>query len=310
MASLTSRQIGPLRSAHTLGLSVAGAESTVAIGVRRLGHTAAWIGRVGDDELGALVVGRLRAEGIDVHSVTDPNAPTGMMIKERRAADIRRVHYYRTESAGSHLHPDDLPTELLANSRVLHCTGITPALSRSAAEAVRAAIGVVRAAGGTVTFDANYRARLWPRDQATEVLRELTASADIVFAGEDEAQMIVGTAITGTDAEKREELAAALTERGPATAVVTSGAAGAVSVGPAGTVFVDSLPVTEVDPIGAGDSFVAGYIAALLDDADERTRMTTAASVAAMSVATQGDWEGLPSPGELALLTATEAVTR
>lgn len=88
--------------------------------------------------------------------------------------------------------------------------------SPSAAGAIRTAISTVRDAGGTGTFDANYRARLWRADQATEVLRELTASADIVFAGEDKARMITGATI------KAENLAAALCDYGPTTAVVTA----------------------------------------------------------------------------------------
>jgi hypothetical protein len=93
MALLTSAEVGRLRHASSLTLGVAGAESNVAIGARRLGCPAAWVGRVGDDELGELVVSRIRAEGVDVTGVVrDPQAPTSLMLKERRTATMDRHH--------------------------------------------------------------------------------------------------------------------------------------------------------------------------------------------------------------------------
>jgi len=133
MALFTADRVGPLRHATTMRVGIAGAESNVAIGVRRLGHPAAWIGRVGSDELGQLVLGRLRAERVEVDAaVVDPEAPTGLMVKEHRTADLARVVYYRRGSAGSRLAPGDLDEARIRGARVLHLTGITPALSASA----------------------------------------------------------------------------------------------------------------------------------------------------------------------------------
>src|SRR5918994_6689196 len=108
MALLTAAEVGGLRHASALTLGVAGAESNVAIGARRLGCPAAWVGRVGDDELGELVVSRIRAEGVDVAGVVrDPGAPTSLMFKERRTAELVRVRYYRRNGPGSRLQPAD-----------------------------------------------------------------------------------------------------------------------------------------------------------------------------------------------------------
>jgi hypothetical protein len=104
MACLSTAQAGPLRTGGTLRLGIAGSESNVAIGLARLGHVVAWIGRVGEDELGELVLRTLRAEGVDVsHARREAGAPTGLMIKERRVGAVTRVHYYRAGSAGSRL---------------------------------------------------------------------------------------------------------------------------------------------------------------------------------------------------------------
>ena len=122
---LTAAEVGRLRHASR-SPGVAGAESNVAIGARRLGCPAAWVGRVGEDELGELVVSRIRAEGVDVGGVVrDPGAPTSLMLKERRTADMVRVLYYRRNGPGSRLQPADVDPAQVAAAGVLHVTGIT-----------------------------------------------------------------------------------------------------------------------------------------------------------------------------------------
>ncbi|MFD0658040.1 PfkB family carbohydrate kinase [Thermocatellispora tengchongensis] len=117
----------PAAHGGTLALSIAGAEANVAIGLARLGHRARWAGVVGQDELGALVLRTLRAEGVDVSTVRESgDRPTGLMIQESRIADITRVHYYRAGSAGSTLSPADATAALTPAPRLLHVTGITP----------------------------------------------------------------------------------------------------------------------------------------------------------------------------------------
>ncbi len=184
MALLSSTEVGLLRHAATMRLGAAGAESNVAIGVRRLGLPAAWMGRVGDDELGRLVLAKLRGEQVDVDAaVLDGGGPTGLMIKEQRTADIARVVYHRRHSAGSRLEPRDLDEARIRAARVLHLTGITPALGASARAAVHAAIDVAAGAGTLVSLDFNYRAALWSAEEAAAELRDLTGRADLAALG-------------------------------------------------------------------------------------------------------------------------------
>ncbi|WP_335974979.1 sugar kinase [Streptomyces sp. CA2R106] len=294
MASLTPDHIGPLRHARGLGLSVAGSESTVAIGAARLGHRAAWIGRVGDDELGRTVLNRLRGENLLVHAVTDPEAPTGLMLKERPAAGHSRVHYYRAGSAGSRLHPDDLPGPLLERTRVLHTTGITLALSDSARTTAHEAMRRTRAAGGTVSFDLNHRARLWSKDTARAALTAVLPLVDLLFASVDEAVMVTGRPDL-TPAQTGQQLLS----HGPGTVVLTDGAAGAVCITADRTIPVAAVPVQAVDPVGAGDAFVAGCLSGFLAGLTTEEALARAAAVAALCVASEGDWEGLPEPDRL-----------
>ncbi|HET6499664.1 MAG TPA: sugar kinase [Amycolatopsis sp.] len=308
LAVLGTAEPGPLHVGASMRFSFAGAESTVAIGVARLGHPAGWIGRVGADEPGRVIRTQLLAEGVTPAGVhVDTEAPTAILVKQSRTADQTRVTYRRTGSAGSRLCGDDLPAELIASAGVLHTSGITPILSDSAAEAVNAAITVGRDAGTCVSFDVNYRAALWSRETAMPVLRELAERADIVFAGPDELAMISGC---GRDPDELFDAARQLLDRGVAEVVVKDGANGAWTVTAEDIHRRPARVVTVVDPVGAGDAFAAGYLSAVLDELPIPDRLSRGALLGAVCVGTRGDWEGLPYRDELADLAAEYDVLR
>jgi 2-dehydro-3-deoxygluconokinase len=302
MGLLTPMTAGPLRHAPGLRLSIAGAESNVAIGVSRLGGAATWIGRVGQDEIGDLVLRELRAEGVTVHAVRD-GAPTGLMLKTASAAGVTRVSYYRAASAGSRLEPGDLDEAAIAAAGVLHVTGITPALGLGPAAAVRAAIEIARASGVPVSLDVNYRSALWDAARAAAAIADLIACVDIVFAGEQEAALLVGPA-------EPEQLARRLSGLGPGQAIIKRGERGSVAWIDGACLHQAAVGVRAVDPVGAGDAFVAGYLADLLAGQPPAVRLATAAAAGAFAVTVQGDWEGLPSRPDLALLDAPDNVIR
>jgi 2-dehydro-3-deoxygluconokinase len=300
MALLCNPRLGPLRHAYSLELSCAGAESNLAIGLSRLGHRAAWIGRVGDDEFGVLVRRTLVAEGVDARVVVDPGAATGLMVKSRRTNALSRVSYYRSGSAGSRLCPEDVDADLVRGARVLHLTGITPALSATARDAVLYAVELAQAGGATISLDLNYRQALWSAEQAGEGLRPLVRTADVVFATEPEARLLV-------DGMGAYELARELAELGPRQVLLKRGALGAIALVDDQVMQVPPYQVTEVDPVGAGDAFAAGYLCGLLDGEPAEARLSTAALAGAFAVTVSGDWEGLPDRAELALMSAQAA---
>jgi 2-dehydro-3-deoxygluconokinase len=300
MGLLSAVEYGPLRHARHVHLGVAGAESNVAIGVRRLGHPATWVGRLGADDMGDLVEATLRGEGVDLSVARDPERPTGLMVKSRRTSATTKVTYYRAGSAASVLGPADLPPDLVASASVLHVTGITAALSPSCMAAVESAVGHARRAGTIVSFDVNHRSALWSDAVARPALRRLVGQADIVFAGEDEASLVLGAdAAAGAGAV---ELATALAELGPREVVVKRGAGGALAMVDGTRLEERGIPVTAVDPVGAGDAFVAGYLAEVLDGAGPAQRLRTANMTGAFAVTVSGDWEGAPTREELGLL--------
>ena len=303
MALMSSEQVGPLAHASSLSLGIGGSESNVAIGLQRLGVQAIWCGRVGADSLGNLVEREIRAEGVDVRIAVDPSAPTGLMIKERRTPATQRVSYYRAGSAGSRITPDDIDEQLISGAGLLHVSGITPALSPQAEATLRYAVDTARAHNVTVSFDLNFRGNLWSAEGARSVYQDIIPRADIVFAGDDEAAIAVG-------AGEPEELARRIAALGPSQAVIKLGADGALAL-ISGTLFrQEAVTVDTVDTVGAGDAFVAGYLAEFVTGRGPQDRLKTAAATGAFACLVPGDWEGFPRRHELSILQTREPVSR
>ena len=301
MGLVAAEGIGTLEYARGFHFGIGGAESNVAIGVARLGGQATWLGRVGPDAAGDLIERRLRAEGVHTVILRDP-AFTGLMVKYRRTEGLLHVDYHRAGSAGSRLTPADVPVALLQSAQVLHVTGITPALSDTARATVFDAVETARSAGVTVSVDVNYRSKLWSRYDAAPVLRDLVSRANVVFAGPDEAALVLGAA---------ERVADGLAALGPTEVVIKDGPRGCTGLIEGERYAVPALKVTVVDSVGAGDAFVAGYLADRLAGAKPTERLATAVAVGGFAVTVPGDCEGLPSRADLArLLTATDDVAR
>jgi 2-dehydro-3-deoxygluconokinase len=158
----------------------------------------------------------------------------------------------------------------------------------------------------TISLDLNLRRRLWTDDEAAPVLRALTTQAHVVFASPDEA-----AAITGADAGDTPALATALLELGPSIAVIKLGAEGALAWGHGeAPVHRAAVPVAQpVDPVGAGDAFCAGFIAARLEGGDLAWAVEIGAICGASVVAVMGDQAGLPDRGELERLLTDGSAT-
>lgn len=301
--ALVRAESGPWETASSASIGIGGADSNVAIGLARLGVHVSWLGRVGDDALGRRIVRELRAEGIEVHAPVGPGR-TGLMVKEKRTPHTSGVIFYRAGSAGSTLAPEDIPTSVVADAGLVHVTGITAALSASARATVHAVIEVARSKGVPVSFDVNHRPSLWHDEDPAPLYRSLAQRSDIVFAGEDEARLLVGDAGTPL------ALAHAIAALGPAEVLIKSGSRGSTGVVEGDEITLPALSVPVVDTVGAGDAYVAGYLAARLDgdSAADRVRLATAAG--AFACLHIGDWEGLPRRDDLRLLDSEDPVTR
>jgi 2-dehydro-3-deoxygluconokinase len=302
------RSAGPLSAGGALAMHVAGAESNVAVGVARLGHSVSWAGVVGADPHGEYILRQLRAEGIQVSHRVDAGRSTGVMFLEQRTADLTRAFYYRAGSAGSTIKREDIDQALDAGPRVLHLTGITAALSAEARAALAYAAERAAADGVVVSLDVNYRSKLWTRDEARAVLAPLARHADILIASDDELDLVASTPSGGARSDDAETaLADELLGRGVTEVVVKRGAAGAGVHTGAGRFEAAAVAVTSIDTVGAGDAFTAGYLSALLDGGDVPARLARSTVMGAFAVSTAGDWEGLPGRDELPMLAATQS---
>ncbi|MFL5757029.1 MAG: sugar kinase, partial [Chloroflexota bacterium] len=273
----------------------------VAVGLARLGRRVAYIGRVGADGFGLAILRRLRAEEVDVAGlVTDEDARSGLLVRERRTLGPSEVVYHRAGSAGSRLNPRDVRRceDVIRRARWLHVTGITPALSDSASDAVREAVAIAAEAAVPVSLDINYRSRLWSADAARLRLAPLLARADVVFG--DLAELAVAAGSPPAAA------VATILAAGAKVVVVKEGSHGASHHAPDRP--VSSAPAVSVDrvvdPIGAGDAFCAGYLAATLDGAGPATALAWGCACGAAAIAAEGDMEGLPTLVELERLLA------
>jgi 2-dehydro-3-deoxygluconokinase len=318
LISLVAAERAPLSASRIFVRFVAGAEANVAVGLARLGRTVGYIGRVGDDGFGRLIARELRGEGVDVRAlVADGSAATGLMVRETRDIGPSEVIYHRAGSAGSRLSAGDVDaaSPMLGGASWLHLTGITAAISRSAAGALERAIELARAGGATISLDLNIRRRLWPESVAAASLRTLASRCDVVLGGLDEVAVVGGLATTlemGAVADP-DAAAEAMLALGVRRVVVKLGAAGALERrrdapdGPERTRSPARRVPTVVDPVGAGDAFSAGYIALTLEGADPERALAAANACGAAVVATLGDMTGLPTRAELdRMLSAVE----
>lgn len=277
----------PLQAATVFRRTVVGAEFNVAAGLARLGHRVQFAGRVGDDPLGKVIEEVSRAHGIEGHLVRDESAFTAVLMRDMQACRPTTVGYARSGSAGSRLCIDDLRYCAVETARVIHATGITAVLSPQSLEAVHWAFATAHKAGVLVSFDPNLRWRLMHRVRTRPVLAALLHHVDILVAGADEVAWLA-------DRDDVGDATSWAMDQGPRLVIVKDGARGATATASTGTVQVPALVVDAVDPVGAGDAFVAGLLSGLLNGHTVEQAMTEAHSVAALVVAAPGDTEGLP----------------
>jgi 2-dehydro-3-deoxygluconokinase len=261
-----------LEQAHSLDVQVGGAELNTAVGLARLGRTSAWVSRLTDNPLGRLIANRAREAGVSSeHIVWTKDDRVGLYFLEFGAAPrASSVLYDRKNAAIAGVKPGMVNWKtIFAGSRWFHVTGITPALSTTAAATTREAIEAARAAGVGTSMDLNYRVKLWSQEEAGRCLSELMRFTDVLITTEEDIERVFG--IKGKDYEdsaaqtaKRFGLkAVAITLRENPLVWKNNWTA---MVWQDGKVLrTRSYEVEIVDRLGAGDSFAAGLIHGLLD---------------------------------------------
>jgi 2-dehydro-3-deoxygluconokinase len=274
-----------LEQAAQLDMNFGGAESNFSINLTRLGKRVAWYSRLPDNPLGQQCAAFIRKYGVDTSAVTwAQNERMGLYFVEfgQKPRGIK-VWYDRAGSAASRMTPSALPTHIIEQSRWLHVTGITPALSAGCAETVAVAVAFARTHGVTVSFDVNYRALLWDAPTAAKALTPLCQQADYVFLALRDAHNL--WKMQGDAQQVAHDLQAQWNGK----VIVTCGEDGAAACDGNETVKVPAVATTLVDRLGAGDAFASGVICRLLEDAPLVDAMRFGATVAALKLTILGD---------------------
>jgi 2-dehydro-3-deoxygluconokinase len=307
MVEFGARTRGPLRRVRTYDVHAAGSELNVAIGAARLGLSTGWIGRVGADEFGALLIAAARADGVDTSRVVRADGePTGIFVVQRGypVDGQSSMMYYRAGSAGSRLSGDELDADYLRQTAILHTTGISLAVSPELATAARSAAAVAAEGGALRSFDVNYRAKLWTPEAARPQVEAALVESEIAFCSLEDARALWGVA----DADAAVELLASF---GPDCAVVSCGAEGAIMVGPDGALErAAAIPTTVVDSTGAGDAFCAAVLTGLRRGWPPELTLQRACLVGSIVCGVAGDSDGVPSLEELESVASKRWVAR
>ena len=279
-----------LEQASTLEATVGGSELNVAVLAARLGVTSRWVSRLPDNALGHMIDAQAREHGVDARVEWSADGRVGLYFVEIGGARVSSVLYDRAGSAISHTAPGSIDwSSVFAGARWYHISGITPALSESAAQVTAESLAAAKKAGLTVSYDLNYRAKLWGAKQARTVQEPLMEYVDVLIASEEDARVIFGAESAESLAKRFDIGAVAITLRdNPRSATVA--AEGEIYSAP-------RFEVRSLDPIGAGDAFTGGLIVSRLEHRgwDEAVRFATATAALKHTI-----------PGDFCLVTRNE----
>ena len=260
MLRLSAPNYGRLEEAVSLDVRVGGSESNTAVALARLGLKTAWWSLLPANPLGRRIENEIRRWGVDTSGVlwdTKETARAGLYFLDfglaPRGID---VYYDRAHASITRIRPDHIALERIENGRLLHLSGITPALSEGCAEVVHFMMTMARQYGTAVSFDVNYRAKLWTPQQAKRGLERLFPFVDVLLCPLADAAGLFD--ITGDGPTVSKELRA---RYGVKTAVVTCGGDGAIACDDRGDFSATPYALTSiVDRVGAGDAFNAGVL--------------------------------------------------
>jgi 2-dehydro-3-deoxygluconokinase len=318
-----------LLQSPALQATFGGGEANVAVSLAQFGCDSYYVTRVPANPIGEAAAKALRAEGVNVEHVLRGGSRLGIYFAETGASQRpSTVIYDRAHSAVSELSPGDVPWhDVFEGAAWFHWTGITPALSATAAECTRAAINAAKRAGARVSVDLNYRSKLWSPREAQQTMRPLMPLVDLVIANEEDLQAVLGIDVAHTDVTGgslsidayRASAQRVAGEFGVKHVAVTLRESLSASDNAWSAVLLDGTTsafyqsqryvVRLVDRIGGGDSFAAGLIFQMVMGADADTALRFAVAASALKQTIPGDFNQV-SVGEVERLVAGDASGR
>lgn len=293
----------------TLEATYGGGEANVAVSLANFGLDARFVTVLPKHEIGEAAVNALRRYGVGTQHIVRGGDRIGIYFLESGASQRpSKVIYDRAGASIAGVKPGMIPwKDVLSGARWFHVTGITPALSPTAADATVEAVQAARAAGATVSCDLNYRKKLWTRERAGEVMAKVCAHVDVLIANEEDAEMVFGIKAEGSDvhagkveAEKYRSVADQLLKRFPTLklAAITLRESLSASDNNWSAVAWDGRQFTEsrkyairiVDRVGGGDSFGAGLIYGLITEMPTRAALDFAVAASCLKHTIPGDF--------------------
>jgi len=290
-----------LEQTNLLDVNIGGAEWNVATALSRLGISTAWVSRLTDNPLGWMIRNKAREQGVDTsHIVWTKGDRVGIYFVEFGASPrASSVLYDRGNSAISRIQPGEVNwEEVLRGAKWLHTSGISPALSPSAAQVTTEALKTAKKVGCKVSYDLNYRARLWTAEEARKCQEPLMEYVDVLFSTEEDTKKVLGISadnyreVAKKLAEKFNFEVVCITIREDISVLRNRWTAIAYS---AGKIYEDrTYDVEIVDRVGAGDSFSAGFIYGYLTgDVEKGLKLGNAYSALKHSIPGDTNWATL-----------------
>lgn len=301
MIRLSPPDFKRLEQTETLNVNVGGSEMNVAVAARRLGLNTAFVTKLPKNPLGRMIENKAREHGVDTsHIVWTDKDRAGIYFVEFGANPrSSSVLYDRANSAISKIKPGDVDWKtIFANTRLFYTSGITPALSKTAAEVTKEAVKTAKDVGIQVSIDLNYRAKLWSQEEAQRCMSELMEYTDILLTTEQDTRRVFG--IVGEDyKEVAKKLAegfnldiVALTIRENISVWRNNWTAIAYADGKFYNDITYELEI--VDRVGGGDSFTAGFLYGYLTgDVEKGVRYGNALSALKHSIPGDLNWSTL-----------------
>ena len=264
-----------------------GDTSNTAIAIARQGASSGFLSKVGNDYFGRQLLELWQRENVDCsHVAQHPEAPTGIYFVTHDAGG-HHFSYYRKGSAASHLTPEDVPVEFLAQTRILHLSAITQAISTSSCETAFAGINCARKRGVRISYDTNLRIKLWSLEQAREVIHCTVPLCDVLLPSLDDV-----TALTGLKEP------AAITDfylnHGAKLVVLKQGAQGVLVADGKQSKHIPGHTVQTVDATGAGDAFDGAFLSEWLRQDDPFAAAKYANAAASISTTQFGAVDSIP----------------
>lgn len=269
-----------------------GDTSNAAIAAARQGASVGYLTSLGRDWMGDAFLELWAAEGVDASCVLrHDSAPTGVYFVTH-GAEGHKFDFLRKGSAASLMHPGQLPVDYLADTRILHLSAISQAISDEARQVCDLAIDTAHAAGSRVSFDTNLRLRLWDIDTARQVIHRTLTRCDIALPSLDDSRQLTGL-------EAPDAIADFYLGLGPSLVALKMGGDGALIASRDARLRIAPYPVTAVDATGAGDTFDGAFLARLLAGDDAATAGHYANAAAALSTQDYGAVAPIPRRAEV-----------